>query len=155
MTSCTILTIKFTESIMFSFCILLTNKPIFNMQEVGDKIADSTPESFKKQKQARKSSWQAVGFFTLPLKINREPAPPLLSTSVLETVSPELPYKKGLRQAIFLEWMAKEVALQPGLQTCYLYLGCIFTLSSLGKGIDGNYRQAQVPPVSLQCKAML
>lgn len=48
MTSCTILTIKFTESIMFSFCILLTNKPIFNMQEVGDKIADSTPESFKK-----------------------------------------------------------------------------------------------------------
>lgn len=52
MTSYAILTVKFTGSIMCGFCILLTNKPIFNMQEVGDKIADITPKSFKRQKQA-------------------------------------------------------------------------------------------------------
>lgn len=48
MSTCAILTAKFTGSIMCIFCILLTNKPIFNMQEVGDKIADIPSRALKK-----------------------------------------------------------------------------------------------------------
>lgn len=54
--------------------ILLTNKPIFNIW--GDEIADSATRASQNRSKQPTQKVPMVGFFTLPLKMKRDPASP-------------------------------------------------------------------------------
>ena len=106
--------LKFTERVVCMFNILLKNKPIFNMWEVSDKIAVNIPKNFKKQKQT--SCLGPYGrLFHITLETWRGKllslTPTVLDLWFLKALSPELPNRRDLSEAILLEWVVKEFVL--------------------------------------------
>ena len=105
--------LKFTERVMCICNILLTNKPIFNIWDMSDKIADNIPNNFKKQKQTN-CLGPCGSLFHITLETWRgkllSPTPAVLDLWFLKALSPELANRRGLSEAILLEWWLRNLS---------------------------------------------